>query len=114
MKLDGLWVADFSTPVGTGSGVLAVNGSQVLGGDANYYYFGDIAAVGATGVRGTLTIQHYTGPLTSVFGPDRKVTLAFEGAVSGDLMMGSLRDNDRPYIAGTVKLKKVVVGGTTR
>ncbi len=114
MNLDGLWVADFSTPAGTGNGVLAINGSQVLGGDAQYFYFGDIVAIGPASVRGTLTIQHYSGPLTSVFGPDRKVTLTFDGAASGDLVMGTLKDKDRPYLTGTVKLRKVVVVGAPK
>ena len=37
---NGLWVVEFRSGTDFGSGVLVVNGSQVMGGDFGYYYFG--------------------------------------------------------------------------
>jgi hypothetical protein len=60
-------------------------------------------------VRGTLTTTHYSGLSTSVFGPSRSVTLSFEGAVGGDLIMANGFNLETPYHRATFRLNRVKI-----
>lgn len=108
MDLNGLWVAEFSANGGHGSGVLAVSGNQLLGGDSSYFYSGEIHLLERSGVRGTLSIQHFAGPQNSIFGPSPQVALTFDGAASGELIVATLRNQRNPFAAASVKLRRVV------
>ena len=38
---EGLWLVEFSTQIGQGTGVVVLTKGKILGGDSNYYYTGD-------------------------------------------------------------------------
>ena len=108
MDPEGLWLVEFSTQIGQGTGVVVLTKGKILGGDSNYYYTGDYVLNG-TIVRGTLTTTHYNGPPTSVFGPSRSVTLSFEGAAGGDLIMAHGFNLETQYDRATFRLNRVKI-----
>jgi len=70
---DGLWVIEFETGLGYGSGVLVFNGNQVLGGDFGYYYFGRINTTG--NLSGEVNVVRFDPNASSVFGNHDNFTL---------------------------------------
>jgi len=70
---DGLWVIEFETDHGFGSGVLVFNGNQVLGGDFGYYYFGRINTTGK--ITGEVNVVRFNPNVSSVFGNYDNFTL---------------------------------------
>ena len=70
---DGLWVIEFKTAMGFGSGVLVFNGTQVMGGDYGYYYSGQINTTG--NMSGEVNIVRFNPNAISVFGKHDSFTL---------------------------------------
>ena len=64
---DGLWVIEFNTDRGFGSGVIFINGSQVLGGDSGYYYLGKIDITENT-MTGEFNVVRFNKNSVSLFG----------------------------------------------
>jgi len=96
MSTDGLWLAEFQTPLGHGSGVVVIDQGRVRGGDAGYYYVGSLSET-AGRLSGTLHILHYAGPTSSVFGPIRSITLNLEGTEGQGYIIASGRDQRDPF-----------------
>lgn len=69
---DGLWVIEFKTDSDFGYGVLVFNGSQVMGGDFGYYYFGRI---NTTNMSGEVNVVRFNSNVNSVFGDIDSFTL---------------------------------------
>jgi hypothetical protein len=63
VDVNGLWLAEFSTPTGQGTGVIVLLDGRALGGDASYYYDGHYSLNGAQ-ISGTLAVTHFSGPLS--------------------------------------------------
>ena len=70
---NGLWVVEFRSGTDFGSGVLVVNGSQVMGGDFGYYYFGQIDTT--KGMTGEVNAVRFNQNVVSVFGDIGNFTL---------------------------------------
>ncbi len=70
---DGLWAIEFKTGNAFGCGVLVFNGSQVMGGDMGYYYFGRINTTEK--ITGEINVVRFDPNANSVFGDIDKFTL---------------------------------------
>ena len=70
---DGLWVIEFKSAHDYGCGVLVFNGSQVMGGDIGYYYFGRIDTT--ENLSGEVNVVRFNPNINSVFGDADKFTL---------------------------------------
>jgi len=70
---DGLWVIEFKTYNDFGWGVLVFNGSQVMGGDMGYYYFGQMNTTGK--ITGEVNVVRFNPNVASVFGDVDSFTL---------------------------------------
>jgi hypothetical protein len=108
VDVDGLWMAKFSTPLGTGSGVAVFVNGQILGGDSNYYYSGSYHPHPQDGklLVGTFRVVHFFGPLNNVFGPVREITLSFTGAVGDKLIMASAISTAHPGLNLAIRLER--------
>lgn len=81
---NGLWTVTFSTIIGSGSGVLVLNGNQALGGDFGYYYSGDINITDDQ-LSGAINVVKFNPNAVSVFGDIGSFTLQLtEGRISSD------------------------------
>jgi hypothetical protein len=105
VNIDGLWLADFSTHLGAGNGVVVLSNMTLLGGDSNYYYRGTYSLEG-TYFRALLTIFHYAGPLNNVFGPLRQLEIQVEGSVGADLIMAHGISRYSPQTRATFRLRR--------
>jgi hypothetical protein len=106
VNLDGLWVTEFSSPGGEGTGIIVFTEGQALGGDTNYYYTGHYSLKGSQ-LTATLSVTHYHGPLNNVFGHVRSVTLSIEGAVGGDLIMAQGFNTAMPSQRASFRLRRI-------
>lgn len=79
---DGLWVIEFKTDNDFGCGVLVFNGSQVMGGDFGYYYFGRI---NITNMSGEVNVVRFNPNVSSVFGDFDKFTLLLKGGTINEI-----------------------------
>ncbi len=81
---DGLYKVAFSTPRGSGVGVLAIQGGKVRGGDSRTYYVGTFNESGGM-VTAQVKVDLHTNTsfMTSVFGMDR-VNVTLKGLALGD------------------------------
>ena len=70
---DGLWVIEFKTDNDFGCGVLVFNGSQIMGGDMGYYYFGRVNTTGK--LTGEINVVRFNPNINSVFGDADQFTL---------------------------------------
>jgi len=78
---DGLWVIEFKTNNDFGWGVLVFNGSQVMGGDIGYYYFGQINTTGK--ITGEINVVRFNPNVNSVFGDrDKFILLLKDGTIN--------------------------------
>ncbi|MCS3738243.1 hypothetical protein FHX16_000186 [Rhizobium sp. BK661] len=106
MSIEGLWIVEFSSPGGEGSGTVVFSNGRLLGGDGSYYYSGHYSLKDSQ-ITATLTANHYSGPLSNVFGPLRTVTLSLQGAVGGDLIMAQGISKGPPTMRGSFRLRRV-------
>ena len=74
---DGLWVVEFRSDYDFGYGVLVFNGTQVMGGDAGYYYFGQVDTTG--NISGEVNVVRHNPHANSVFGDVDKFKLFLTG-----------------------------------
>jgi hypothetical protein len=87
--IEALWSVAFSSQQGAfGSGVVVFETGRIFGGDSLYYYLGDYTVTNST-VRGSVNVIHYSGPPMNIFGPVSRMTLQFEGTISGDSMQAT-------------------------
>lgn len=82
--LNGLYKAEFSTPLGYGYGVVFLQDGQAWGGDSSMYYRGNYSGEG-NDLTATLHVDaHSQIPgMSSVFGPS-KVSASLKGHASGN------------------------------
>ena len=83
MLRDGFYKVSFSTPQGSGSGLVVFKGTTIQGGDFGYTYKGDIGLTGGGDGGGQLTarlqVKQYEASATSVFGALRDFHLDLVG-----------------------------------
>lgn len=102
--MNGIYHADFSSLLGTGSGTVFLEDGKIHGGDATMAYFGSYTSKEDT-LKGNVNLLiHGTG--YSIFG-DAK-SLNFEGQRSGNLIQGKATIPGTT-MQGTISLKKVGV-----
>jgi len=77
---NGLYQAKFSTPLGSGSGVVVANNGQFLGGDATIYYSGHYSEDNGA-IKASLTTGRHDPTGRSVFGTDN-VTIQLNGSTT--------------------------------
>ena len=81
---DGLYKVAFSTPRGSGTGVLAIQSGRVRGGDSRTYYVGTFNENNGQVTAHVKVDLHTNTPLmASVFGMDR-VNITLTGSAQGD------------------------------
>ncbi|MEO8039993.1 MAG: GrlR family regulatory protein [Betaproteobacteria bacterium] len=77
--LEGLWSAEFVSPVTNGpAGIAVFEAGRIVGGDGRYFYVGTYAVDGEV-LMAEIKVTHYAGPTTPVFGPLREFTLYLSG-----------------------------------
>jgi hypothetical protein len=81
---DGLYKVAFTTPRGSGTGVLAIQGGRVRGGDSRTYYVGTFDENNGQITAHVKVDLHTNTPfMASVFGMDR-VNVTLTGSAQGD------------------------------
>ena len=82
--LEALWSVEFSSNVqGVGAGVAVLETGRVLGGDSQYFYVGSYK-VHNDQIQAQLTVTHYAGAPSSIFGTAKQFTLQLTGAPARD------------------------------
>ena len=81
---DGLYKVSFETPLGTGDGVVVLEGGKLLGGDSMMYYVGTYSQDGNKFSAEIATNRHsHSQGMQPVFGQDR-VNITLQGVTQGD------------------------------
>jgi hypothetical protein len=81
---DGLYKVQFHTQLGTGAGVVVLQGGKLRGGDSRNFYVGTYSENGSRVTAQVTTDTHTDMPgLRSVFGMD-PVHLSLSGTVNSD------------------------------
>lgn len=107
---NGLYSAEFRTPLGDGSGVVTLIDGHLTGGDAILYYVGSYSIAGSTFTAQVTTGRHHHVPgVFSVFGKDQ-VTIELSGTINGDTLEASGSATEAPSVKFSAKLKLVAVG----
>jgi len=84
--LEALWSVEFVSNVqALGAGVAVFETGRVFGGDSQYYYLGDFRVVNGV-IQADIEVNHYFGPLSSVFGPLKKFNLKLTGQSNTPVM----------------------------
>jgi hypothetical protein len=89
VDIEGLWTAQFLSGTGdTGAGVVVFVGGNIFGGDSGYHYVGGYQLRDQL-LTGECTVSHFSGELSSIFGPFRSMKLTLRAAASETLILGS-------------------------
>lgn len=108
---DGLYAAEFHTPLGHGFGVVMLLNGKLSGGDSMMYYVGDYTMDGDIFKAQVTTGAHARPPgMTSVFGKE-KVTIGLSGSFKGDVATATGKATEVPNVSFNVKLTKIAAGG---
>lgn len=108
--MDGLWTANFvalkpsSTP---GGGVVVFNKNEVFGGDAGYYYRGQVETKNDQ-MLSRVRVIPFIPSAASVFGTvGQEFTLVLNGKRSGDVVEGEGYPLEMPTEKFRFRLRKV-------
>lgn len=105
--LEGLFKVLFETPMGSGAGVVTLQGGTITGGDSAMFYIGSYSQEGDRFVANVTTGRHTNDPtFENVFDRDR-VQVDISGTVTGDAFSGHGQSPDAPGVALTVSLAKL-------
>jgi hypothetical protein len=104
---NGLYAAEFQTPLGSGSGVVMLLNGVLQGGDTMMYYLGSYTIEGSSFKAEVKTGAHAHPPgMSSVFGRDQ-VTIDLSGTFAGDILTANGKAAEVPNVTFKVKLKLV-------
>jgi hypothetical protein len=107
---NGLYAAEFQTPLGKGSGVVMLLNGVLQGGDTMMYYRGTYSVDGNSFQAEVRTGAHAHPPgMSSVFGRDR-VTIDLSGTFAGDSLTANGKAAEVPNVNFSTKLKLIAVG----
>jgi hypothetical protein len=107
---NGLYAAEFQTPLGVGYGVVMLLNGVLQGGDTMMYYQGNYTVDGGSFKAEVKTGAHAHPPgMTSVFGRDR-VTIDLSGTFAGDTLTANGKAAEVPNVNFNAKLKLIAVG----
>lgn len=105
--INGLYKADFQTPLGAGAGVVYANGGKMWGGDTGMAYVGSYEESGDKIMATVMTKRHTQFPgATSVFGTDN-VTISLDGTVRGNVVTCTGSAPQAPGVSFRVVLTKI-------
>src|SRR4051794_11545766 len=104
---DGLYKADFHTPLNSGTGVVHILNGRLWGGDSALYYVGTFAFRGDEVMADIVTNRHTpNSQVTSVFGTDR-VHASLQGKWSGDTAVLRGSAAEAPGIVFQARLSRI-------
>lgn len=104
---NGLYKAQFQTPLGDGVGLIVAQDGVIRGGDIRLYYTGTYVANGNQITGKIATNLHTATPGTaSIFGNDR-VNIALKGTFSGNTVNLTGTSPEAPGVAMQVVLTKL-------
>jgi hypothetical protein len=107
---NGLYAAEFHTPLGKGYGVVMLLNGVLQGGDTMMYYQGNYTVDGTNFKAEVKTGAHAHPPgMTSVFGRDR-VTINLSGTFTDDSLTANGNAAEVPNVNFSTKLKLIAVG----
>jgi hypothetical protein len=107
---NGLYAAEFQTPLGNGHGVVMLLNGVLQGGDSMMYYQGNYIVDGSSFKADVTTGAHAHPPgMSSVFGRDR-VTINLSGTFAGDTLTANGSAAEVPNVNFSAKLKLIAVG----
>lgn len=91
---DGLYRVRFKTPLGSGAGVLLLQGGRVHGGDSTMYYHGTYSVSGGKLTATVTSAEHSSEPgHSSVFGvPRATITLAGNAGAATTVLTGTAKE----------------------
>lgn len=100
VDIEGLWTAEFQSSYHGSSedaatGVVVLTNGRLRGGDGSYYYVGTYKIEGGQ-IQCDVSVQHYSGPVGSIFGPIRSLRFRIDGSASEDLIIGRGYDPTQP------------------
>lgn len=105
--IEALWSVSFVSGGGQvqnnmGAGVVVFETQRIFGGDSGYYYIGSYSLNTATmEINAEVTVTHYFGAPSSIFGQLRQFTLVFQGKVESQAFSaeGHLKDDPERKIS---------------
>lgn len=107
---NGLYAAEFQTPLGMGNGVVMLLNGVLQGGDSMMYYQGNYSIEGNSFKAEVKTGTHAHPPgMISVFGRDR-VTINLSGTFTGDTLTANGKAVEIPTVNFSAKLRLIAVG----
>jgi hypothetical protein len=84
--LEALWTVEFVSNTGSyGAGVVVFKTGRIFGGDAFYYYLGNVVVKNEI-VEAEVVVTHHSGPPQSIFGPLNKFHLKLSGKLQMPVM----------------------------
>jgi hypothetical protein len=83
MLTDGLYIVKFSTPMGSGAGVVILTSGKLRGGDSAIVYSGSYSQDGDQFTAEVKTFRHTNG-MPSVFGAADRVSMTLKGKSLND------------------------------
>ena len=108
---NGLYAAEFRTPLGQGNGVVLLLNGTLQGGDSMMYYRGSYTTEGNNFKADVKTGAHAHPPgMQSVFGREH-VTIGLSGTFDNDSLTANGKAAEAPNVNFAVKLKLIAVGG---
>lgn len=99
---DGLYIANFRTPLDEASGIIVIQGDRVMGGDGGMYYTGTVT--GEERVEVTMTVRKHSEAAQSVFGDFDAFKLTLTGQRNGEAYEFSGRADAAPSMKFTAQL----------
>ena len=90
----GLYSVRFQTSIGAGAGVIYVEESSFVGGDAGYFYYGKVNTQADNSISVFITLRQHDARIPSVFGNISQLDLEMNGKYSEPHfnLAGSLRN----------------------
>lgn len=103
-----LWSIKFGSSMHDfGSGVVVLDGDQVVGGDEGYYYLGK-CTISEDSVSVLIAVTKHNLAIPSVFGNINSFNLTLNGNINGDIISLSGHVEERPHMQLTAIIKKIV------
>ncbi|WP_019961292.1 GrlR family regulatory protein [Woodsholea maritima] len=104
---NGLYIADFKTPLDQSSGVIMIQDGKVYGGDSGMYYFGSVEDNGKK-IIAQITVKQHNPVSQSVFGDIEEFDLTLEGKSGSDPVIFNGRATRAPSLRFEATLTKAV------
>ncbi len=84
--IEGLWTLEINSALEDfTTGIAVLHRGRVLGGDTRYFYVGSYSIDSAGMAKAKVTFTHYAGPLLSVVGPVKELTVILSGEPKQDV-----------------------------